>query len=318
MTGRNTRKTPDVVDVTTELDQTKVAGAMVAMRADATAEQQENSADVFDLGRQVGALQFARLQQAFLAAGQISLFDEIKKFKKYKDLAIRDAAGNLATARNLEEFCVLVFGVPYRQMEEKSANLQALGRDAYDAAARIGLNRAQLRMVRTLPEPELLAIQKALVSNDKPEVMAIIEDLAASLATAREKVTEHEKEAVASQRVLADKDARITQLKKAVKRIQGEAPNEALAGLQKEANALMFEAQTAIRGGLRHALIALQNHDDESSVFAAGLVGQLQADLNALREEFDLPDVSGAADLALAKEVEEWAGPGAATPGKSK
>jgi hypothetical protein len=57
-------------------------------------------------------------------------------------------------------------------------------------------------------------------------------------------------------------------------------------------------------------LIALTNHtEDDHSIFMAGLLGQMQADLNALREEFNLPDVSSAADQALAAEVAQWALP---------
>ena len=61
------------------------------------------------------------------------------------------------------------------------------------------------------------------------------------------------------------------------------------------------EAEGMVLGRLRHALIALNNHGDErgqQAVFMAGLLGQVQAQLNALREEFNLPDVS-AADSAF-------------------
>ena len=60
---------------------------------------------------------------------------------------------------------------------------------------------------------------------------------------------------------------------------------------------------------LRQALVALSGAPGggDKSVFMAGLVGQIQADLNALREEFNLPDVSNAADAQLAAEVAQWA-----------
>ena len=38
----------------------------------------------------------------------------------------------------------------------------------------------------------------------------------------------------------------------------------------------------------------------------AGLVGQVQAQLNALREEFDLPDTSNAAEQQLAADHAAW------------
>ena len=68
----------------------------------------------------------------------------------------------------------------------------------------------------------------------------------------------------------------------------------------------MNDALGAIRGQLRQALIALQNHDEDNGVFMAGLVGQLQADLNTLRNEFNLPDVSNAADMQVAADMAQW------------
>jgi len=170
-------------------------------------------------------------------------------------------------------------------------------------------NRRQLRLVRALPEDKREAVQSALQSTNKAEVAALVEDLAAQLAEAQEATAEAQAEVEAKDQLLTDKNKRIDQLKAAQKRIDKLPPDEALAELQKEATALMNDAVGAIRGGLRQALIALQNQGDEdNSVFMAGLVGQLQADLKALRDEFNLPDVSNAADLQLARDVNEWAG----------
>ena len=114
-------------------------------------------------------------------------------------------------------------------------------------------------------------------------------------------------EGTANQSILDNKNAKIDKLERAQKRIQAAPANEVLADLQKEATAIMNDALGAVRGGMRQALIALKNHGtDDNSLFMAGLVGQLQADLCALREEFNLPDVSNAAEAQLAAEVAEW------------
>ncbi len=85
-------------------------------------------------------------------------------------------------------------------------------------------------------------------------------------------------------------------------------PDEVLLELQKESTAIMGEAMGVIRGHLRQALIQIKNHGDEDhSVFMAGLVGQVQADVTALREEFNLPDVSNAADAAIIAAAAQWA-----------
>lgn len=86
-------------------------------------------------------------------------------------------------------------------------------------------------------------------------------------------------------------------------------PDKVLLELQQGATKIANEAVGLVRGSLRQAVIAVRNHGDEDHTpFLAGLVGQLQADLAALREEFGLPDTSTAADRELAAEVAQWAG----------
>lgn len=130
-----------------------------------------------------------------------------------------------------------------------------------------------------------------------------------SVKELRTALREARAEGSANQSILDKKNSTIDRLEREKKRIQAAPPNEVLADLQREATAIMNDALGAVRGGMRQALIALKNHGDEDhSLFMAGLVGQVQADLAALREEFHLPDVSNAADAQLAAEVAEWAG----------
>lgn len=131
-----------------------------------------------------------------------------------------------------------------------------------------------------------------------------------SVKELRAAVREVRAEKAAVDKVLSDKNTAMDKLRAQVKRIATIPPDEALADLQREATAHMNDALGAVRGGLRAALIALNNHGDErgqQAVFMAGLVGQVAAELAQLREEFNLPDVSNAADVALADEVAQWA-----------
>lgn len=131
-----------------------------------------------------------------------------------------------------------------------------------------------------------------------------------SVKELRAAVREVRAEKAAVDKVLADKNTAMDKLRAQVKRIATIPPDDALADLQREATSNMNDALGAIRGGLRAALIAMNNHGDERgmhSVFMAGLVGQVAAELATLREEFNLPDVSNAADAALAGEVAQWA-----------
>lgn len=132
--------------------------------------------------------------------------------------------------------------------------------------------------------------------------------MSASQLRARAREMKAEKDAV--EEVLTAKNASMDKLRAQLTRIDKLPPDEALANLQKEATAIMNDALGAVRGGMRQALIALNDHPGENdhSLFMAGLVGQITADLAALREEFNLPDVSSVADAQLAAEVAEWSG----------
>lgn len=127
----------------------------------------------------------------------------------------------------------------------------------------------------------------------------------------RAALRESRKEKDAVEKVLSDKNTTMDKLRAQVKRVQAAPPDEQLLDLQREATTIMNDALGAIRGQLRQALIALNDVPADTpsqAVFMAGLVGQITADLTALREEFNLPDVSTAADAALAADVAQWSG----------
>ena len=135
-----------------------------------------------------------------------------------------------------------------------------------------------------------------------------VEKMSASQLRAALRESREEKGAV--EKVLTDKNAAMDKLRAQVKRVQAAPPDEQLLHLQKEATTIMNDALGAVRGGLRQALMALNDVPEgapSQAVFMAGLVGQVAADLAALREEFNLPDVSNAADAALAADVAQWA-----------
>jgi hypothetical protein len=112
----------------------------------------------------------------------------------------------------------------------------------------------------------------------------------------------------ADEKLLADKSAKIDKLSRHIKKA---TPDSILLELQKEATALMNDALGCVRGQLRQACIALKGHAElyesgDQTLFMAGLLGPVQADLKALRDEFNLPDVSNAADAELVAEMAQW------------
>lgn len=127
-----------------------------------------------------------------------------------------------------------------------------------------------------------------------------------SVKELRTAVRELKAEKSAGDAVRADLSKKIDKLQTQVKRIHAQAPDEKLVNVKKEAVSFYMDAQGLIVGQLRQALKALHEHGAEP-VYMAGLVGQLLADMHKLRSEFDLPDVSNAADAQLAAEVAQWA-----------
>ncbi len=129
-----------------------------------------------------------------------------------------------------------------------------------------------------------------------------------SVKELRAALREERQEREADKSLLDTKNKKIDQLQREARRIAKLPPDEELAATMKEATAITMDALGAIRGGVRHALIAVKNASaEDQTVVMAGLLGQLQAELSLLREEFNLPDVSSAAEQQLAAEVAQWA-----------
>lgn len=203
------------------------------------------------------------------------------------------------------------------------ARLEVLGIDVnvagrfMQAARRFSNSPTSANLTKALGNQSKL-FEMLVLDNDQIEELELtgqtgelkLDEIATmSVKELRHALYEERQERDADKALLENKNKRIDKLERDSVRIAKQTPDEVLAGLRKEATAIMNAAQAEVRGNLRQALIALVNHGDaDNSLFLAGLVGQVQADLNALREEFNLPDVSNAADATLAAETAQWAG----------
>lgn len=292
-------------------DQGAIDAADLALREQA----QQDQLELLELAADVGALRMADMMRNLVAAATVRLFDKIRESKQIKHLPIRQPDGTVATATTVDEFCRLAFGKPRTAMIEASETLQALGEQAYETAARLGLNRNALRAVRALPPAQQEQVRAAIEEGAaKAEVLTVIEDLAEKVQRAEEQLADVRAERAADQKLLEAKGKQIDRLHNKIARFDAAAPDEQLADLKRRATAVAGDAEGLVLGALRQALAALaqhaQAHGDARAlhgVYMAGLVGQVQARLTALRDEFDLPDVSGAAAAELAAEVAQWA-----------
>lgn len=126
-----------------------------------------------------------------------------------------------------------------------------------------------------------------------------------SVKELRAKLREARQEKTAVEKVLETKNKQIDKLQL----VHVLPPQELMHEVKKKALAVSHDALGALRGGVRQALTAINDAPDEpnKAVFMASMLGELQAELNAIRTEFNLPDVSTAADQALAADVAAWA-----------
>jgi len=135
-----------------------------------------------------------------------------------------------------------------------------------------------------------------------------------SVKELRAKVRGLRAEKEADGKVLAKKQERIEKLEREKLLIQRLPPGRQADKLKEEASAIAVDALARVRGDLRGALAKMCDDAGDNTLFAAGLVGQLAAELAALRGEFNLPDVSAAADQELLADVAKWAPGGKGNP----
>lgn len=121
-----------------------------------------------------------------------------------------------------------------------------------------------------------------------------VKELRTAVRKARAESEKHKARAERQEAVNAD-------LHEEVRMIKRLPPSEELKRTQREAGDIQAEAMGLIQGGVRHALIALNNCEQDQSLFMAGMVGQLISELSTLRDEFSLPEVGGT------PEWERWA-----------
>jgi len=117
----------------------------------------------------------------------------------------------------------------------------------------------------------------------------------------KEALREAREEHKAAKERIAAKDKLIQKVRRDAEQIAQATPDEELARLVAEATGISNDAVGLVRGNLRNALVALNNHGNEpNTVLMAGLVGQVMADCRALLTEFGLPEIQADDETAWA------------------
>lgn len=326
--GRKPKEVAIPAAIDPALDQDKLSGAMEAMREHGMADREAEDTQLAQAAQAVGGALMARLHKNFSHAAEVSMFMQVRELplavlRRVPLPKLPDASGSFAavpqggaeklpdTSGNLDDFCRRVFARSYNTMQEEAQSFSALGEQAYETAARLGLSKNALRVTRALP-PEKLEVVRTAISagSTKAEVLSVIEDLAEKVQQTEAALTEAHAELEATTQLLADKNKALDKAKAAQKRINAEPPDERMAAIQSEAAGIAADVQARILGTLRQAILAVVNSGDDRTqhdAFLAGLVGQVQACLTGVRDEFNLPQLSDKPEWMQYAEAQEKA-----------
>jgi len=294
--GRPPIKTPETIDVESTLDPHRVDAALTMARYDAQDEQQRILQDVLALGSDIGIVTLARIQKNISAVAETKAFERINKSKAFKHIAIPGQDGVPRLAENIDEFCRAVFGKGYKAMSDQKQVLDKLGEETFEAATRLGLNRAQLRLLVNIPEDTRAAVDEAMQDGSKSDVVALIQSLANQLDEAKQQAAEFKADIAAKEERLAVKNRQVDALEEKLSRSNKLPPDAVALELQAECTRSMNDSLGALRGRFAWALRQLDAHEREhnpgnSLAFMAGVVGQVQAELDAIRDSLGIPDV---------------------------
>lgn len=151
----------------------------------------------------------------------------------------------------------------------------------------------------------------ALVEQGQTGQLALDDVSRMSVRELRAAVHKERKEAEKHKARAERQEAVNAELHEEVRLIKRLPASEEIKRTKQDATTIQAETLGMVQGGLRHALIALNNCAEDQSLFMAGLVGQVMAELVLLRDEFSLPEVGGT------PEWERWAAaqPTTGTPG---
>ncbi|MDO4723438.1 MAG: hypothetical protein Q4A97_01590 [Comamonadaceae bacterium] len=282
------------------------APRLAELQSQAVLMKQEQQASALMSAGGIRALSFT---QTILDVAQLAEYENIKKSKAWRDMVNPETQTHFG---NLDEWCRHYLGKTYERMRQISANRNLIGQEAFEQAERIGLRQTDYNAIKALPAPEQELVRRAVEeAQSKDEVVDLIQELAARTASHKAQAEEARAELAAKEQLLADKNQRIdalaSDLAKASQRLANLPADQAWVELQREATGKAAEAAGLIAGSLRHALQTLHEAGEQmgrrDQVFMAGLLGQVEQEIHALREQFALP----LAPAAGQPEWQQWA-----------
>ncbi len=275
-------------------------GSLPAAHAITLAEERETNdlerEAAFEAARLVGNIEAARFSALCAEKVIVETFLKLKKNKAYRAIEVRDDVGNLRRCADLEEFCGRFLGASYRKVKELADNYHLVGADLFEQAERMGFKRNDYRALKALPADDQEAIKAAMQTDDRDQILDLMQELAvrhaSEKAALKAQTTEAEETAEARSEVIAGKEAKINELEEAnhklKRRVETATPDEVALEIRKEADLFAFRAEHAVNSDLRQAFEALAKQGGNHSEYMLGLITQIELAASVLRADFGL------------------------------
>ncbi|MEG0149193.1 MAG: hypothetical protein RR701_07405 [Comamonas sp.] len=300
--------------IAAEVDATNQLAVIERNRHEIQTQAEQEKDEVFAAGVDLGRLEALDFVATVANSAILPIYENVKKSKAWKYLR-NSKSGDGRHFESLDEFCEVKLGKSYKRLRELTLNRNLIGQEAFEQAERLGLRQVDYNAIKALPAPDQELVRRAVEeAQSRDEVLDLLQELAARHAKEKADLNQQLEESAKEHEATAKRLEVVTEQKEKAEakaaRIAVMKPDEALADLKTAATRIANDAVGAIQGGVRQALIKLRElpHGTSQTAFAAGLLGELQAEINALREEFGLPDIASAAERELAAETQAWAG----------
>lgn len=249
------------------------------------------------LNQLLGQAQMADAFAQFSLTVSTSKMAYVKENKLYRALSGRKTADGQQFSGTWDEFCSLL-GRSRQQIDEDILNLRTLGEEALESMSRMGIGYRELRQFRRLPEDQKSALIEVAKEGDKTALLELAEEMIGKHAREKEEL---KTDLEISRQMLAEKKEELGTMRnekeelkaRLVRRSTTETPDEEGVALETEVTGFKSGVISAFFD-LKSGFNALTEHTERTGInhtgMMAGLLDDLQAQFEELRQEFSLPE----------------------------
>lgn len=249
------------------------------------------------LNQLLGQAQMADAFAQFSKTVLTSKMAFVKENKLYQSLKGKKGQDGLEFSGTWAEFCNLLGYTP-EHANESINNLQSFGEEALESMSRMGIGYRELRQFRRLPEDQKSALIEVAKEGDKTALLELAEEMIAKHAREKEEL---KTDLEISRQMLAEKKEELGTMRnekeelksRLVRRTTTETPDEEGVALETEVTGFKSGVLSAFFD-LKSGFNALTEHTERTGInhtgMMAGLLDDLQAQFEELRQEFSLPE----------------------------